>query len=137
MFIGVTHHATLGNIQDRSVENPEIFAPVCTDVPRIAMWLHGHWHQRQFYQATGHGGSSVVVSGAQSLTLSGGRRAENTLKGFSMIELSRRGGTIRGCEGWPIEWKTEKIESGRATSQKFKSNRAGYFFPEAAYDNGT
>jgi len=123
-FVGLTHHAPLGERQDKSVENPELLGPLFADVPRLGLWLHGHWHQRKFYHYA-DGTTSIVVSGAPSLTVREAKRPPNTLLGFSMLELARSDGRIISCEGWPVEWRDEHLYSNRTMGNKFNANVSG------------
>jgi len=70
--VGLAHHYPLSDQGDRSVTNPSDFRTFFSGVPKTALFLHGHAHERGF-RDEGAAGYRVVVSSAPSLTVRAGK----------------------------------------------------------------
>jgi hypothetical protein len=55
-----------------------------------------------------------VLSRAPTLTLAEKKRDVDTLRGFSMIGITRSGGKIIGCKVWSIERRDNQLLSTKA-----------------------
>jgi len=131
LVIGLTHHYPLRGQKNWAVEEPEHFSQLFTDAPRVALWLHGHWHLRETsIMSTARTTGVLVVNSAPSLTVSEGKRPPDTARGFSMIELSRSEGKIHDCSILPVEWNGPNgLVIREAEGKRFNLDCHGFFVP--------
>lgn len=128
LIIGLTHHYPLRGPQEWAVDQPDHFAQLFSDVPNVALWLHGHWHMRETTDITTPGGKRLVINSAPSLTVREEKRPPDTARGFSMIELKRQKGTVTKCEITSVEWVgTTGLCIREAEAKKYKRAKDGHF----------
>lgn len=131
MIIGLTHHYPLSGKKGEAVDEPEHFAQLFTDTPRIALWLHGHWHNRETTPHGVPGNHMLIVNSAPSLTVDETRRPPDTSRGFSMIELERSKNKISGCNIYPVEWSGHNgLVIREAEGRMFEIDACGYLSPK-------
>lgn len=128
LVVGLAHHYPLSDQGDRSVTNPADFRTFFSGDPKTALFLHGHAHERGF-RDEGAAGYRVVVSSAPSLTVRASKRLEDTLRGFTMIELERREGRVSGLRSWHYEWSSHVLEK-RSHRTSYRRAADGTLLPE-------
>lgn len=127
LVIGMTHHYPLHGKAEWAVDEPEHFTQLFTDVPRIALWLHGHWHLRETTDHSISGGGRLVVNSAPTLSVREEHRPPDTARGFSMIELTRLNNRIDGCRITPVDWVGHSLRIREGESSSFTVDDKGYF----------
>lgn len=127
IVIGLSHHYPLSGQAEWAIDNPRDIDQLFTDIPRISLWLHGHWHMRETTDHSIPGGGRLVINSAPSLSVREGNRPPDTARGFSMVELRRSNQIIYGCRVIPVEWvgTTLKVRSSEAHEYTIGAN--GYF----------
>lgn len=131
LVIGLTHHSPLRGQKGEAVDEPEHFAQLFTDAPRIALWLHGHWHNRETSHTSVPGNHQLVINSAPSLTLHETRRPPDSARGFSMLELERPENEITGCKIYPVEWSgTNGLVIREAEGKLYEVDASGYLSPK-------
>lgn len=80
----------------------------------IRLLLHGHRHEAKGEYCTDQcfGERPLNISMAPSLTLNSKARRENSLRGFTIIELEREAGKVKGGKIIPFEIRNSKISLG-------------------------
>ena len=127
IFIGMTHYYPQHTKAEWGVDNPEDFEQLMTDVPRVALWLHGHWHKRETSTHSVRDGMQLVVNSAPSLTVRESHRPPDTARGFSMIELKREDNKVIKCTIFPVEFAGNTLQIRENEGRKLSLDKNGYF----------
>lgn len=124
IFIGLTHHYPLD--RQNAIDNPDVFSQLFNDIPSVALWLHGHWHKRE---TTDHpiGNGRLVINSAPTLFVKEKDRPQDTLRGFSMIEIQRENSKITGCKIYPVEFVNHGLIIREQEGKKYRLSIRGYF----------
>lgn len=93
LVIGLGHHCPVSSSGDQAVENPEAFSKLFKREVKTALFLHGHTHEEDNLY-TANRDFKLVRNCAATLTKNSGARSEDTLRGFSLLELKRENHSI-------------------------------------------
>lgn len=130
LIIGLTHHHPLEGQTGMAVKEPQHFTSLFRDVPRVALWLHGHWHQRETNNKRVASGHQLIYNAAPTPTVRESHRPPDTARGFSMIEINRPEKSIAGCTIYAIEWDSGKgLMARKPEGHEYTMDGAGYFLP--------
>lgn len=109
IHIALTHHCPLSAHADRGITNPDVFEPVMSAMPKTALCLYGHAHERKL-EYSSSAGRRVIMSLAPSLTAEPGKLPPDSLRGFTMLELTRKEGDVKTVQGWHYEFSASRLQ---------------------------
>jgi len=131
LFIGMTHHYPLAGQKDLAIDNPINLNQLYTDIPKVALWLHGHWHLRETTLHSTKDKRRLVVNSSPSLTVKEKYRPPDSARGFSMIELERHDSRVTGCSIFAVEYENGSLVSrcvqGGEYTNEYTLAKDGYF----------
>ncbi|MFC1672737.1 metallophosphoesterase family protein [Pseudomonadota bacterium] len=108
LVVGLTHHSPLGQHEDRSVTNPETFARFFPAEYPTALLMHGHTHERSIYDISKP--TRLVVSTAPTMSKDENGRPKDTLRGFTLLELSRNNGQVISLKASMFGWESTGLK---------------------------
>lgn len=127
LFIGLTHHYPRYAPEEWGVKEANRFDQLFSDIPKVGLWLHGHWHQRSTSLNSTTGKARLVINSAPSLTLKESYRPPDSARGFSLIELKRKDDSVIGCEIFPIEYANGILIDRSSEGKLYEIDKNGYF----------
>lgn len=124
IVIGMGHHCPLSSAEE-GITNPADFATFLRGKTKTAMFLHGHVHQ-QGVECVSRGEYRLVRSVASTLAKGAVARPENTLRGFNVLELTRKDSMVTGLETRSLAWVGDSLQQvGR--HDRFTREKDGMF----------
>ncbi len=124
--IGIGHHCPLSASGDKSIENDDAMGMLFNSAnARTGLFLYGHVHQGEVkYQSDSF---RLVTSQASTATKPAGSRPEDSLRGFTILEICRKSRKIDGLKAHIFEWNNNKITKNASKMKVFKLHHDGMF----------
>lgn len=103
LIIGLSHHSPQTADGDGGVTNPAAFSTFFHGAEKTGLFLHGHIHEHDL-QYTSNDGLRLVRSCTTTLTKKEESRPGDSLRGFNLLELTRKNHVVSGLEAVSYGW---------------------------------
>lgn len=103
LIIGLSHHSPQTADGDGGVTNPAAFSTFFHGTEKTSLFLHGHIHEHDL-QYTSNDGLRLVRSCTTTLTKKEGSRPSDSLRGFNLLELTRKNHAVCGLKAVSYGW---------------------------------
>jgi hypothetical protein len=113
---GLGHHNPLGG--EGGVENPTALANFFASKARTSAFLFGDIHNAELVAYEKPGEYRLILSSASTLTLPGAKRPQDTLRGFSLINCTRKDGLIVNVDVRQYNWLNRTFTPGKSISKE-------------------
>lgn len=109
VVIGLLHHSPFTETGNRGINNPDEFELFGRNLGNSMMVLHGHVHS-QDSQIRDYDGYQVLRISAPTPTQDGASRPADSLRGFNLLQLNRRNGSITDMEYSSYGWHINRLQ---------------------------
>lgn len=122
LVVGLSHHSPFPTEGDNAVKNPGEFAKFFRGNVKTALFLHGHIHEHQL-KSEDVDGSTLVISGAATLTKGAESRPSDSLRGLNLLTLERKSHVVTSLKASSFGWlKNDLIGIGNSRAWKRQDN---------------
>ncbi len=111
LVIGLCHHSPVSAQEDDSVANPEVFESHFGSRVKTGIFLHGHVHKRAIVYSS-ESGCRLVRSCASTLNKGPKDRPKDSLRGFSVLKLSRKNNNVTELYATDYNWQGSQLQQG-------------------------
>jgi hypothetical protein len=113
LVIGLCHHSPISAKEDESVTNPEVFEKHFGSRIKTGVFLHGHVHKRAIVYSS-ESGYRLVRSCASTLNKNAKARPSDSLRGFSVLKLSRNNNDVTDLYATEYNWQGNQLKPGNS-----------------------
>lgn len=122
VVIGLGHHSPVASGGRREdLENLDDATAFLVGGVKTACFLHGHIHHAQI-TALARDPLRLLISAAPTLTLPETQRPKDTLRGFSLLNLHRKGGVVRTIEARPFNYQLHQFSGADVVKRDLRSD---------------
>lgn len=125
LIIGLSHHSPQNAHGDGGVTNPAEFSKFFHGAEKTGLFLHGHIHEHDL-EYTSNDGLRLVRSCTTTLTKKEASRPRDSLRGFNLLELTRKNHVVDGLKAVSYGWVGAQLKEIK--SSEWRRGDDGMFF---------